>query len=321
RCAGEVFVWGGSGVSRTMTDQARYWLGLDVGGTKIAAGIVEFPSGNLVHKRVIPTRAERPGQEVLRDALTLVRNLMEETQAMTSPISGIGIGVCELVDLRGQVTSGYTVGWDALPVQECFTQLAPAIVEADVRAHALAEAMFGAGASFKTFVYVTVGTGISSSLVLDGVPFSGARGNALILASGPNTFECNHCHQLAEQVLENFASGPALAARFGVTKGEDVFAASQGGDARAEEVIRSAGAALGNSVGWLVNVLDPEAVIVGGGLGLAGNLYWQAFEASTRAHIWSDTTRPLPILPARLGVDAGLIGAACYAWKQFSQPH
>ena len=303
-----------------MTDEVRYLLGLDVGGTKMAAGIVAFPTGNLILKRVIPTRAKRPGKEVLLDALALARDLMEEAKAMTLSISGIGMGVCELVDLRGQITSGYTVGWDSLPVQETFQKLAPAIVEADVRAHALAEAMFGAGNRFKVFVYVTVGTGISSCLVLDGVPFSGAHGHALILASGPNTLECQHCHQMAEQVLEAYASGPALAVRYGVEKGEDVFSASQSGDPQAVEIIRSAGAALGNSVGWLVNVLDPEAVIIGGGLGLAGNLYWQAFEASTRAHIWSDATRQLPILPARLGADAGLIGAASYAWKQFSYP-
>lgn len=304
-----------------MMEPTRYLLGLDVGGTKVAAGLVAFPEGKLLRRYLIPTRAERPGQEVLDDVLKLAREIMEEAEAMACPISGIGLGVCELVDLRGQVTSGFTVEWDSLPVQECFMQLAPTVVEADVRAHALAEAMFGAGRGYRVFAYVTVGTGISACLVQDGVPFSGARGNALILASGPNTLECNHCHQVAEQVLEAYASGPAIATRYGVDNGQEVFAAGIHGDQRAIGIIQSAGAALGNSVGWLVNVLDPEAVIVGGGLGLAGNIYWQAFEASTRAHIWSEATRQLPILPTRLGLDAGLIGAACYAWKQISHPH
>jgi glucokinase len=69
-------------------------------------------------------------------------------------------------------------------------------------------------------------------------------------------------------------------------------------------------------VGFLVNVLDPEAVVVGGGLGLAGGIYWSAFERATREHIWSDTARDLPILPAALGPDSGLIGAAAAAWKR-----
>lgn len=76
------------------------------------------------------------------------------------------------------------------------------------------------------------------------------------------------------------------------------------------EVVRSAGHALGVSVAFLVNTLDPEAVIVGGGLGLAGGLYWSSFVDSTRDHVWAETTRSLPILTANLGPDAGFIGAA-----------
>ncbi|MCU1246986.1 MAG: hypothetical protein JWQ49_15 [Edaphobacter sp.] len=70
-----------------------------------------------------------------------------------------------------------------------------------------------------------------------------------------------------------------------------------------------------NSVGFLVNVLDPETVIVGGGLGLSGGMYWDSFVASIRRHIWSDISRTLPAIPATLGNDAGVIGAAAGVWK------
>jgi glucokinase len=89
-----------------------------------------------------------------------------------------------------------------------------------------------------------------------------------------------------------------------------VVAAVEAGEPTAIEVVQSGGAALGVGVGWLVNVLDPEAIVVGGGLGVSGGLYWSSFVASTRTHIWSDESRKLPILPAQLGADAGLIGAA-----------
>ena len=89
------------------------------------------------------------------------------------------------------------------------------------------------------------------------------------------------------------------------------------GDALAIEIVRSAGEALGNSVAFLCNVLDPVAVNVGGGLGLAGGLYWDAFVTATRAHIYAEDTRALPILPAALGVDAGLIGAAMRSQAKF----
>ena len=88
------------------------------------------------------------------------------------------------------------------------------------------------------------------------------------------------------------------------------MAAAATGDEDAIQVVSEAGEALGVSVGWLVNVLDPEAVIVGGGLGSAPGLYWESFVSATREHIWSDTNRDLPILHAALGPEAGIVGAA-----------
>ncbi len=163
---------------------------------------------------------------------------------------------------------------------------------------------------------MTVGTGISSCLVQDGRPFAGARGNALVLASSPVTTSCTECGAELRPVLEEFASGPALVRRYNdcggaqAQRGEDVLAAAAGQSLSAVSIVASAGAALGVSVGWLVNVLDPQAVIVGGGLGLAGGLYWERFVDSTREHIWAEDSRDLPILMATLGPDAGLIGAA-----------
>jgi glucokinase len=171
-----------------------------------------------------------------------------------------------------------------------------------------------------------VGTGISSCLVLAGRPFAGARGNALILASSPWSTICPACGTEAGLVLEEFASGPALVTRYNrqsaqpAARAEEVLARVESGDLIAAEVVRSAGAALGNSVGFLINVLDPEAVVVGGGLGLAGGLYWESFENSARDHIWADATRRLPIVPAQLGVDAGLIGAAAAVRRTHHEP-
>jgi glucokinase len=93
------------------------------------------------------------------------------------------------------------------------------------------------------------------------------------------------------------------------TEGTEVVAAAEQDDV-ACFVLESAGVALGAGVAWLVNTLDPHAVIVGGGLGVSGGLYWQAFEKATREHIWSEASRQLPIQRALLDVDAGLIGAA-----------
>src|SRR5205085_12580390 len=124
-----------------------------------------LPAGNLSARRTTPTRPERGGQAVLDDALALARELLAVAANTGITVAGIGVSVCELVDLAGNVTSGQTVAWVGLPVQAEFSRLAPAVVESDVRAHALAEAVLGGGQGHELVVFATVGTGISSCLV------------------------------------------------------------------------------------------------------------------------------------------------------------
>jgi glucokinase len=299
-----------------------YIAGIDLGGTKIAAGLVSFPSGKIVRKEVIPTLPARGGEAVLADTLALARRLRSHAESLGQCLTGIGIGIAELVSLDGEITSDYLIKWRGLPVLATISQIAPARFESDARAPALAEALFGAGRPYSNFVYLTVGTGISYCLVLDRQPYAGAHGHAIIAGSGPLTSECQKCGAIQEQVLEEFAAGPSLVARYNqrggrhLTLGQEVTAAAKAGDVAAEKIVRSAGAAVGNSLGFLINVLDPQAVIVGGGLGLAGGLYWETLVGSTRRHIWSDTSRYLPILTAALGTEAGLIGAAATFWKR-----
>ncbi len=303
-------------------DPAACAIGLDVGGTKIAAGLVAHPSGAVLARRTVPTLPQRGGEAVLKDTLALAEGMMEEAGKRDLDLLGIGVGVPELVDPTGNITSSHSLAWQEMSVQTEFSRIAPAIVESDVRAGALAEAMYGAGREYRLFVYVTVGTGISSTLVQDGLPFAGARGNALIMASSPFTTECSSCGTVLNPVLEAYASGPALVARYNccasraAERGEDVTTAAEEGDDAAVKVVKSAGEALGNSVGFLVNVMDPEAIVVGGGLGSSGGLYWDSFVDSTRAHIWAENSRGLPIHPAAMGADSGLIGAAASVFER-----
>jgi glucokinase len=297
---------------------SAFAIGIDVGGTKIAGGLVCLDTGEVQEKRVIPTNPERGGEAVLADVVALSEDLKATAETRGDRVRGLGVGVAELVDPEGRVRSANLIAWEGLPVRERLARIAPAVVESDVRAAALAEARYGAGRAYRLFAYVTVGTGISSCLVQDGRPFAGARGNALVLASGPLSVPCDG-GGWARFVLEAYASGPAIAARYGrrtgrrVERAEEVLAAAGAGDEEAAAIVRSAGEALGSGVGFLVNVLDPEAVIVGGGLGLAGGLYWVSFVRATRAHVWNDATRGLPILMVALGADAGLVGAAVLA--------
>jgi glucokinase len=282
-------------------------IGIDIGGTKIAAGVVDTQTGVVAQRRQLPTQPGRGAQAVLDDTLALAREL-----AGHAPGAHIGLGICELVNPTGDVTSQYTIDWAGVPVQSLLSEIAPARVEADVRAHARAEAVLGAGRGFDTFVFLSVGTGISSTLVQGGLPFAGSRGNALVLATGPVTVPAPDGGRI-RFVLEEYASGAALCARAGVERAEQLFEAAAAGDPAAHDLLADAGTMLGSAAGWLASVLDPAAMIVGGGLGTAEGPYWDAFVPAVRDHIWSETTRTLPILKAALGPDAGIIGAALSA--------
>jgi len=296
-------------------------IGIDVGGTKVAAGCVLFPEAETRFIRVIPTHPERGGAAVLDDTVRLAEDLMAEARAAGLSVGALGLGLCELVGTDGRVLSANSVQWMGLPVQDRLSALAPFTLEADVRAAALAEARFGAGRGMRLFLYLTVGTGISSCLVVDGKPFVGTRGACGTMASAPLSLPCEHCGEVNQKNLEQIAAGPALVARLNqrrpvaVQSGQEVLAAAALGDADALLVVRTGAAALGAAVGLLVNVLDPEAIVVGGGLGLSQGLYWDSLCAATRDHIWSGVHRDLPILRAATAEQVGVVGAAAAAWQ------
>jgi glucokinase len=291
-------------------------LGIDVGGTKIAAGVVDPAGGAIILRETIATGAARGGAAVLADTMELAGRLIATAGRH---VVRIGVGVPQLVDNEGCIRSAYNFDWTDLPVRKRLSALAPATIESDVRAAARAEARFGAGKGRRTFAYVTIGTGVSYCLVIDGRPHAGANGFAIHFASSALHVSCAACGHVNAPILEEIASGPAMAAAFALKSGRnivsgiDVLSAASAGDAAAIEVVTSAADQLGPLIALVVNMLDPEAVVLGGGLGLAAGPYRDRLIASTRAHIWAESCRDLPIVPAKLGTDAGIVGAALAA--------
>lgn len=287
---------------------------IDVGGTKTAFGIVDCPSGGIEEWDSIPTPAGVSGHgEFLDDVVNRTRRL-----ALRHRAAAIGMSVCELVSPGQRITSGHRVKWDGIDVRAILSEIAPAVIEADVRAAALAEARLGAGRGFSSFLYVNIGTGISSSLVLDGRVHAGANGNALALASSPVELRCPHCGAMASQTVEDAAGGSGLVEQARMM-GLDVEGAAElftRRDPASRRIADAACLALGVTLGIAVNLLDPHAVILGGGLILASAEYREQAISHIRSHIWAPRTRQLPILPAALGGHSALIGAALRAADQ-----
>jgi len=260
-------------------------IGVDVGGTKVALGAV-FGDGRLEHRTQIGT-----AQATLDELAAAAGRVADQLDERTT-VTGVGVGICELVDDEGQIRSATSVPWTAAEFAAAFGELGPVTIEADVRAAALAEARFGAGRPFRSFLYLTIGTGISHCLVHDGEPYRGAHGCAQLSGSAVLSFRCPHCAEPVRLSVEDVASGAAL-----------------GRAENAPAAIEDAAAVLGSFLALLVNVLDPEAVVVGGGLGAAHGAYWRELARATREHVWADHVRELPIVQAALGADSGVIGA------------
>jgi len=265
------------------------FLGIDVGATKVAAGMVDVGSGAVLRSTSVPSNPARGGPSLLADCVALAERVAGADQ--------VGIGVCELVDPGGAVRSADSFDWRGLDIAGSFREIAPIRVESDVRAAARAEAIFGAGRTLRSFLYVNAGTGVSSALVLDGLPYIGARGNAVLLGAGPLD-------------VEQVSGGTAVARAAGMSSAAEVNRAARAGDEAALAVLVRAGTALGEAIAFAVNLLDPEAVVLGGSVVLGAAPYRQALEPAIREHLWAEETRGLSVLTCELGDSAGLIGAA-----------
>jgi glucokinase len=277
----------------TATTAQRAVIGIDVGGTKLAAGLVDVATGRVHGHLRVPTAKERGPAPILADCVALAQEL-----AAREPVSAVGLGLCEFVDREGRPDSAQTIDWRGLDVWAAFAHVAPLVVESDVRAAAIAEVRFGAGAGIREVLYVTVGTGISCALLVDGVPYGGAHGHAISLGA---------------PVVEDVAAGPAVAAAGGRARAEDVV-----DDPSLAGVVEAAAGALGREIAALVNALDPAIVIVGGGLGLH-DAYRERIERAMRPYLFSERVAAVPVVPARLGTDAGIVGAALAAVDERSR--
>ena len=202
------------------SQRAQFAIGIDVGGTKIAAGLVLFPEGGVLARRLQPTRPERARKALIADVIEMAQSLKREAAELGVEPRAIGLGVAELVSLEGVVLSDATIRWRNFEAGEALHAATglPVRLDADVRAAARGEAHLGAGRAYKSFLYVTVGTGISASLVIDQIPYAGARGLTGTFASSRGLIPSDCGRLAAGPPLEEFAAGPALAMRFGAAR-------------------------------------------------------------------------------------------------------
>ena len=260
-------------------------LAVDVGGTKIAAALVDREGG--VHSlRTVPTGA--PGAESLHRASEVAAAVAAEAQTHRFRVVGTGIGIPELVE-DGRITSHAVVSWTDADVEQAFSAHPP------------------------VSVYVNLGTGISHCLLIEGRPFAGQHGRALMSGSATLAVLDADANRLVKCCAEDVASGRGIIERYRSLTGEtipgsEVFERASGGDPDARLVVDQSVELLGHMVANLVDILDPGLVIVGGGFVNVPGLLDRIGDVARRS-VWSDRARETPILPGVCGPLAGVIGA------------
>jgi len=253
--------------------------------------------------------------------LELARGLVEELRR--GEILGVGIGISGFVDAaRGIELYSPILGWREVPLAPPLSQLVGLSVylENDVNALTLAERWYGAGRAFRNFVCVTVGEGIGAGVVIGGELYRGAAGGAGELGHTTINPDGPRCRCGERGCLEVYASDRFLlsqAKALGYESIEELTAVARDGDRAAQAVFTKMGRALGIGVKNLVNLLNPEAVVLGGERLDAADLFLPAFEEQVRRHSFPKEAEDLVIVPAELGEEGFLIGAATLAVREF----
>ena len=309
-----------TGQERAASGVHRCAVGVDVGGTKVRAALVD--GRGLVGAGLQESTRAAAGVGV-DQAVDLALRLVDAHGEQTE-IVGVGVGLPEVISPGGRVGSAAVVDWRGEDLPERFAAIGPLVVDADVRCGALAESRLGAGRGASSLLYLSIGTGISASLVIGGHPWRGARGSAGLTGSAPLTV-LDDAHRLQRcPPLEEVAAGPSIAGRYAYLSGlrsasaEEVVSAADRGEALAVEVLTTAGSAVGAHLGLLVAAFDPTVAVVGGGLGSAPGPFWEALRSSVGGHVWAPVTSEVPVSQATFGGDAGVIGAGLAALNAYS---
>ena len=314
-------------------------LAIDLGGTKIIAAIISN-QGRVITREYYLTLAEEGPQLVIKRTLSAIDRLLSLGKIDSSQLNSISIAAAGAIDFgKGLVTlSPNLPGWYDIPLRDLIKEKyrVNTFLINDASAAALGEHRFGAGKGVNNLILLTLGTGIGGGIIINGKLYSGPCGSAGEI--GHMTIDVNgpRCSCGNIGCLEMLASGTAVAReaikrirqgeRSSLTEivegkiesitAEKVEVAAQGGDSLALEVILKAANYLGVGMVNLVNIFNPEMIIVGGGMAKMGNLLLDPAKQVVRERAFQLPAQAVRIVPAQLGDDAGVLGAAVFAFQQ-----
>lgn len=312
-------------------------LAIDIGGTKMRGALVT-ESGDILVRDDIPSQAAKGEPAAMKRLAALFRRMNADVPG-AEPV-GIGMAIAGTVDPETGLfyNPPNLPAWhDTTPSLDLGEHMGlPSWVHNDASLAALGEYVYGIGAGTKSLVMVTLGTGVGGGLVLDGHLYGGYRGYAgeighlVVDSAGPQ------CACGGKGCLEMMTSGTAMAriARERLAAGETslvtklvrgdldkvraevLVKAEEQGDPLAGDVLRGAADYMGVGVATLRSVLDPELIVIGGGVSRNLHIFFPRLMASAKAHAMNVDKELCPVVPTVLGDDAGILGAAALAWQK-----
>ena len=305
-----------------------YRIGIDLGGTNIAVGVVD-DRHQIVAEASVPAGAHRPAEQVVADMCRAVELALDKAGLTPADCASIGVGTPGNCDPeRGVVVRAYNLNWFDVPVCAMLTAHfgLPARLSNDANCAALAETVAGAAVGCRNMMLITLGTGVGGGIIVDGRIVSGLGGaggepghSLLVLDGEPCTCGRRGCWEvyasataLIRQGREAAAAHPtSLLNRYPELTGRDVFDAADAGDEAAQAVLERYYVYVAAGITDLVNILSPEMVLIGGGISRQGERLLRPIRRYVAANCFGGAKRLQPVIQAaQLGNEAGIIGAA-----------
>jgi glucokinase len=314
----------------------RHVLGIDIGGTKLAVGVVGS-DGRLVCAERLPTEAAQGPGAIVGRLIDLCKGVAERSGVPLEQIAGAGIGCPGLIDSKQGLVElpGNLPGWDRVPLAQRVSEALgiPAFLENDANAAALGEHRFGAGRGAADMLYLTISTGIGGGIIANNQLYTGATGGAGEIGHMTLRYDGRPCVCGSIGCFEAYASGTALAARAREAVRDDpsarsmlarpetitaqrVVEAVRAGDSLALGVWEETMVALGAGLASLIHIFNPRRIVIGGGLSNAGDLLFDPLRRHTAARALRPLADACEIVPAQLGEHAGVLGAGAVAFER-----
>lgn len=323
---------------------AYYVIGVDMGTTDVSTGITDL-EGRIQHKVTLPFGDAQTPEAVMGIISQSIRMVIEVSGLTSDQFLGIGMGVHGLVDpVKGISLFAPAFQWEDVAVAEPFSEEfgLPVFIDNDVRAMALGEKWFGKAADVSNFVFLNIGTGIGSGIYVNGELIQGAHFGAGEIGHVRVTEHGERCFCGKTGCLSTLASGPAIErqAREAVLQGkapilmglaegkaeqvtgELIYKAALQGDAYSLELLHQTGRLIGGALSLILNLLNPEMVLIGGGVSNGGDYIFRGMQEEIDSQAMRHNIEKVYIGPAGLGDDCGMIGAATLILRSvFSNPN